>query len=53
MQYSSEKVNRPANVSRMNNRYFADEYRKSSMYWSSLCDVMSANDGPTQQVGTR
>lgn len=35
-----------------NNRYFADEYRKSSMYWSSLCDVMSANDGPTQQVGT-
>ncbi|CAM9950727.1 unnamed protein product, partial [Ectocarpus sp. 8 AP-2014] len=20
------------------------------MYWSSLCDVMSANDGPTQQV---
>lgn len=36
----------------MNNRYFADEYRKSSMYWSSLCDVMSANDGPTQQVST-
>ncbi|CAB1115954.1 unnamed protein product [Ectocarpus sp. CCAP 1310/34] len=30
--------------------YFADEYRKSSMYWSSLCDVMSLNDGPTQQV---
>ncbi|CAM9628592.1 unnamed protein product, partial [Scytosiphon promiscuus] len=32
--------------------YFADEYRKSSLYWSSLCDVMSDNDGSTQQLLT-
>ena len=32
------------------NRYFADEYRKSSLYWSSLKDLMTDNDGCTQQV---
>lgn len=31
-------------------RYFADEYSKTSMYWSSLCDLMTDNDGSTQQV---
>eukprot|EP00903_Cladosiphon_okamuranus_P014150 g13150.t1 len=32
--------------------YFADEYRKSSLYWASLCELMSSNAGSTNQVLT-
>lgn len=31
-------------------RYFADEYRKSSLYWSCVCSLMTDNAGSTQQV---
>lgn len=38
-------------LSHCQHRYFADEYRKSSLYWASLCELMSNNAGSTQQVG--
>eukprot|EP00752_Nemacystus_decipiens_P005827 g5267.t1 len=30
--------------------YFADQYRKSSLYWSSVCELMTNNAGSTNQV---
>lgn len=33
-----------------NYRYFAEEFSKTSLYWSSLCDLMRDNDGSTQTV---
>ncbi|CAM9738969.1 unnamed protein product [Pylaiella littoralis] len=32
--------------------YFNDEYRKSSLYWSCVCSLMTENAGSTQQVLT-
>ncbi|CAM9575869.1 unnamed protein product [Ascophyllum nodosum] len=30
--------------------YFADDFSKTALYWSSLCDTMHTNDGSTEQV---
>ena len=43
-------TSRNASYYRMKPRYFADDYSKTRLYWSSLCDTMTDNDGSSERV---